>query len=54
MGVYRFEDLRVWQAAKRQFDRVGALITRPEFQRDCELSGQMNAVALSVMFNISE
>ena len=22
MGVYRFEDLRVWQAAKRQCDRV--------------------------------
>ena len=42
MGVYRFEDLRVWQAAKRQCDRVGALITRPEFRRDRELSGQMN------------
>ena len=54
MGVYRFEDLRVWQAAKRQCDRVGALIIRPAFRRDRELSGQMNAAALSVMFNISE
>jgi hypothetical protein len=28
MGVNRFEDLRVWQAAKRQCDRVGELIRR--------------------------
>ena len=50
MGVYRFEDLRVWQAAKEQCDRVGNLIKRPEFRRDPELSGQ----SLSVMLNISE
>ncbi|HEU4691063.1 MAG TPA: four helix bundle protein, partial [Vicinamibacterales bacterium] len=54
MGVYRFEDLRVWQAAKQQSDRVGALLKRPEFQRDRELSEHMNGAALSVMFNISE
>jgi four helix bundle protein len=54
VGVYRFEDLRVWQAAKQQCDGVGALLKRPPFQRDRELSGQMNAAALSVMFNISE
>ena len=33
MGVYRFEDLHVWQAAKRQCDRVGALITPPAFRQ---------------------
>jgi four helix bundle protein len=54
VGVYRFEDLRVWQAAKQQCDRVGALLKRPAVQRDRELSGQMNDAALSVMFNISE
>jgi four helix bundle protein len=54
MGVYRFEDLRVWQAARKQCDRVGALIIRPEFQCDRPLSDQMNAASLSVMFNISE
>ena len=54
MGVYRFEDLRVWQAAKRQCDRVGELLTQAEFRSDGELSSQMNAAALSVMFNISE
>jgi four helix bundle protein len=54
MGVYRFEDLRVWQAAKTQCDRVGELIRRPEFLRDRELSGQMNGASISVLFNISE
>ena len=54
MGVYRFEDLRVWQAAKEQCDRVGALIKRPDFKRDPELSSQMNDASLSVMLNISE
>jgi four helix bundle protein len=54
MGVYRFEDLRVWQAAKKQCDRVGALINRPEFLRDRQMSEQMNDASISVMFNISE
>ena len=54
MAVYRFEDLRVWQAAKRQCDLVGNLIKRPSFRADRELAAQMNAAALSVMFNISE
>jgi four helix bundle protein len=54
MSVYRFEDLRVWQAAKRQCDQVGELIMRPTFRDDRELSNQMNRAALSVVFNISE
>jgi four helix bundle protein len=54
VGVYRFEDLRVWQAAKQQCDRVGILLKRPAFQRDLELSNQMNSASLSVMLNISE
>ena len=53
-GVYRFEDLRVWQATKQQSDRVGSLLTRPEFRRDRGLSDQINDAALSVMFNIAE
>ena len=53
-GVYRFEDLRVWQAAKQQCDLVGALLLRPAFRRDQQISEQMNDAALSVMFNISE
>jgi len=54
MGVYRFEDLRVWQAAKRQSDRVGELIRRPEFLSDPSLANQVSAASLSVMNNISE
>jgi len=52
--VNRFEDLRVWQAAKQQCDQVGALLQRPAFRRDLALSDQMNRAALSVLFNISE
>ena len=54
MGVDRFEDLRVWQAAKQQCDRVGALLKLPAFEGDREISGQMNDASLSVMFNITE
>jgi four helix bundle protein len=54
VGMYRFEDLRVWQAAKQQSDRVGALLERPQLKRDSELSGQINDAALSVLFNIAE
>jgi four helix bundle protein len=54
VGVNRFEDLRVWQAAKQQSDRVGALLKRPSFRSDPEISAQMNDASLSVMFNIAE
>jgi four helix bundle protein len=50
----RFEDLRVWQAARRQCDDIGLLLKRPEFRRDLELSKQLNAAGISVMSNISE
>src|SRR5262245_58506409 len=54
VGVNRFEDLRVWQAAREQSNRVGELLKRQAFRNDRELSDQMNAASLSVMFNISE
>ena len=54
MSVYRFEDLRVWQAAKQQSDRVAILLRRPEFRNDLPLSDQINRAALSVTFNIAE
>lgn len=54
MGVHRFEDLRIWQAAKAQSDRVGTLLKRPDFLRDRALADQMNAASLSVVFHISE
>ncbi len=54
MGVYQFEDLRVWQAAQKQVVQVGELIKRPDFRRDREMSNQMNDASLSVSFNICE
>ena len=42
VGVYCFEDLRVWQAPKRQTDLVGHLIRRPLFVADHQLSAQLN------------
>ena len=54
MVVYRFEDLRVWQAAMKQCDRVGELIKRPQFRDDRALSEEMNDAAISVATNISE
>ena len=54
MGVDRFEDLRVWQAAKAQCDQVGALLERPAFNRDSGLSDQLNRAAVSVVLNIAE
>ena len=54
VGVCRFEDLRVWQAARQQCDRVGALLKRPDFRDDRKLSDQMNDASISVMFNITE
>jgi four helix bundle protein len=54
MGVYRFEDLRVWQLAKRQSDDVGALLQRDSFRGDRKLADQLNAASISVPLNISE
>jgi four helix bundle protein len=54
MSVYRFEDLRVWQAAMKQCDRVGMLIKQPELVADPDLSGQINRASLSVTLNIAE
>jgi four helix bundle protein len=52
--VCRFEDLRFWQAARQQSDRVGAVLRRPAFRQDRELSDRLNRAALSVLFNITE
>ena len=54
MGVNRFEDLRVWQAAKAFSDEIGALIRTPALARDFALCNQLNASALSAVANIAE
>ena len=47
MGVNRFEDLRVWQAAKEQCDRVGELLQRPTFRPNGELKTGYYVVSLA-------
>jgi len=54
MGVNRFEDLRAWQAARKQCQAVGELITRPKFRQDVKLSLQINDASISVMNNVNE
>ena len=54
MGVVRFEELRVWQAAKCLCDEIGALIQRPSLQNDDAIKNQLNAATLSTMANIAE
>ena len=54
MGVYRFEDLRVWQLAKLQSDEVGMLLQRAAFRSDRQLADQLNDASISVPLNISE
>ena len=54
MGVNRFEDLRVWQAAKEQCDQVWTVLQRPGLQGDPGLSDQFSRASTSVMFNVTE
>jgi four helix bundle protein len=54
MGVYRFEDLRVWQEAKALSDAIGRLIQRQALKQDEPLAAQLNAASLSTMANIAE
>src|SRR4029453_11442668 len=49
-----FRGFAVLEAGKQQCDRVGVLLKQPAFQRDREMSEQMNDAALSGMFNIRE
>jgi four helix bundle protein len=54
MSVNRFEDLRVWQEAKRLSDDVGELLQNPSFQRDPKLRDQPSAACSSTALNIAE
>lgn len=54
MGVVRFEDLRVWQAAMRQSTNLANLRNKAGFRTDGDLSNQLLSASLSVASNISE
>jgi four helix bundle protein len=54
MGVKRFEDLVVWQTARKYCAEVGRITDTPSFFRDGVLRQRMNKTALSILENIAE
>jgi four helix bundle protein len=54
VGVGRFEELVVWQEARKYCAEIGRATDTPEFFRDGVLRPRMNKTALSIMENIAE
>jgi four helix bundle protein len=54
MGVQRFEDLIVWQHARRYCAEIGGLTSRPSFFRQRGLQERMDRTAMSIVENIAE
>ncbi len=54
MTVAKYEDLRVWQAAKSASDEIGRLVRRPPLSNDFALREQLNGAVLSTLANIAE
>ncbi len=52
--VQRFEDLKVWQAARVLRSELSAIMRGGQFKHEYELRSQILRAALSVMANISE
>ena len=52
--VSGFEELEVWQLARKQANEIYLLYSKAEFSRDFELKNQVNAASGSVMDNIAE
>ena len=53
-GVQQFEDLEVWQLARRQVVAIYRLFESEAAQRDFGLKGQVTRAAVSVMSNVAE
>lgn len=52
--VKEFEDLRVFQEARKLTTEIYTITKSPEFRRDRELISQIRRAAVSVMSNIAE
>jgi four helix bundle protein len=52
--VKRFEDLKVWQAARALRSELSAIVRGSQFKHEYELRSQILRAALSVMANIAE
>src|SRR4051812_28323742 len=54
MQIKNFEDLEIWQLARRVTQEVYALGRTPKFAKDYALKDQMQRAAVSIMSNIAE
>ena len=54
MGIERFEDIEVWQLARKLTRKVYVLTRKGQFARDFGLRGQIQHAAGSSMHNIAE
>ena len=54
MGVYRLEDLRLWQAANAQHNRVQKLLQRQDFIQDPTLTAQLAASSSALVGHIKD
>jgi four helix bundle protein len=52
--VTQFEDLKIWQQARRLVSMVYRLQVHPAFKRDLAFRDQLQRAAVSVMSNIAE
>ena len=54
MQIKNFEDLEIWQAARRLAQEIYTCSRSPKFSKDFALRDQMQRAAVSVMSNITE
>lgn len=52
--ITRFEDLEIWQEARRLFNQIKVIANETDLKTDFRLKDQIKASAGSVMDNIAE
>src|SRR4030095_10971557 len=52
--IYRFEDLEIWQLARKLYQKISKLADRLKKNHDYRVAEQMKAAAGSIMDNIAE
>lgn len=52
--ISTFEDLEIWQLARKQASKIYQVYTQPAFSNDFALRNQINRASGSVMDNIAE
>ena len=54
MQIKNFEDLEIWQLARRLTQEIYTLGRMPKFTKDYALKDQMQRAAVSIMSNVAE